>query len=58
MVDPVSEFLPTVGSPAQNASFDRDGRVPAIPDGGGCFWTMPSVASPMPRPCRMFLLRC
>lgn len=35
MVDPVSEFLPTVGSPAQNASFDRDGRVPAIPDGEG-----------------------
>lgn len=35
MVDPVSEFLPTVGSPAQNAAFDRDGRVPAIPDGEG-----------------------
>lgn len=33
MVDPVSEFLPSVGSPAQNAAFDRDGRVPAIPDG-------------------------
>lgn len=35
MVDPVSEFLPTVGSPAQNAAFDRDGRVPATPDGEG-----------------------
>ena len=33
MVDPVSEFLPWVGTPAQNAAFDRDGRVPAIPDG-------------------------
>lgn len=33
MVDPVSEFLPRVGSPAQNAAFDRDGRLPAIPDG-------------------------
>lgn len=35
MVDPVSEFLPLVGSPVQNAAFDRDGRVPAIPDGEG-----------------------
>ena len=33
MVDPVSEFLPTVGTAAQNAAFDRDGRVPAIQDG-------------------------
>ena len=35
MVDPVSEFLPSVGTPAQNAAFDRDGRVPATPDGEG-----------------------
>lgn len=35
MVDPVSEFLPAVGSPMQNAAFDRDGRVPATPGGEG-----------------------
>ena len=35
MVDPVSEFLPSVGTPVQNAAFDRDGRVPATPDGEG-----------------------
>jgi pimeloyl-ACP methyl ester carboxylesterase len=35
MIDPVSEFLPAVGTPVQNAAFDRDGRVPAIPDGEG-----------------------
>ncbi len=35
MVDPVSEFLPAGGTPAQNGAFDRDGRVPAIPDGEG-----------------------
>ena len=33
MIDPVSEFLPMVGTPEQNAAFDRDGRVPPIPDG-------------------------
>lgn len=38
MVDPVSEFLPKVGSPAQNAAFDRDGRVPAVPDGEGVLY--------------------
>lgn len=38
MVDPVSEFLPQVGSPAQNAAFDRDGRVPAIADGEGVLY--------------------
>jgi pimeloyl-ACP methyl ester carboxylesterase len=31
MVDPASEFLPTVGSPAQNAAFFRDGAVPPEP---------------------------
>lgn len=35
MVDPVSEFLPAVGNSLQNAAFDRDGRVPATPDGEG-----------------------
>ncbi len=35
MVDPVSEFLPDVGTSAQNAAFDRDGRVPATPGGEG-----------------------
>lgn len=35
MVDPVSEFLPAVGSAVQNAAFDRDGRIPATPGGEG-----------------------
>lgn len=35
MVDPVSEFLPAVGTPVQNAAFDRDGRVPATAGGEG-----------------------
>jgi len=35
MVDPVSEFLPAVGTPLQNAAFYRDGRAPATPDGEG-----------------------
>jgi pimeloyl-ACP methyl ester carboxylesterase len=35
MVDPVSEFLPAVGTAVQNAAFDRDGRIPATPDGEG-----------------------
>jgi pimeloyl-ACP methyl ester carboxylesterase len=35
MVDPVSEFLPEVGTETQNAAFYRDGRKPAIPDGEG-----------------------
>lgn len=38
MVDPVSEFLPTLGSPAQNAAFDRDGRAPATPGGEGLLY--------------------
>ena len=33
MVDPTSEFLPVLGSPAQNAAFNADGQVP--PDPGG-----------------------
>jgi pimeloyl-ACP methyl ester carboxylesterase len=28
MVDPLSEFLPTLGDPDQNVAFDRDARVP------------------------------
>lgn len=35
MADPVSEFLPVVGTARQNAAFDRDGRVPATPGGEG-----------------------
>ena len=35
MVDPVSEFLPSVGSPVQNAAFNRDAATPAGPDGEG-----------------------
>jgi pimeloyl-ACP methyl ester carboxylesterase len=35
MVDPISEFLPDVGSPAQNAAFDNGGPVPETPGGEG-----------------------
>ncbi len=35
MVDGVSEFLPTVGSPAQNAAFERDVMAPPEPGGEG-----------------------
>jgi pimeloyl-ACP methyl ester carboxylesterase len=35
MVDPVSEFLPTVGSAAQNAAFDRDAPMPESAGGEG-----------------------
>ena len=35
MVDPTSEFLPTVGSPAQNAAFERDMLTPPEPGGEG-----------------------
>ena len=35
MVDPTSEFLPTVGSPEQNAAFETDAQVPAGPGGEG-----------------------
>lgn len=38
MVDPVSEFLPDVGTAAQNAAFDRDGRIPPGPDGEGVLY--------------------
>jgi len=52
MVDPVSEFLPAVGTSPQNAAFDRDGRVPAIPDGEGVLFddafTRINEAPPLP----------
>jgi pimeloyl-ACP methyl ester carboxylesterase len=35
MVDPVSEFLPTVGSAAQDAAFDRDAPIPESAGGEG-----------------------
>ena len=35
LVDPVSEFLPAVGGTAQNAGFNRDGQIPAGPEGEG-----------------------
>lgn len=52
MVDPVSEFLPALGSPAQNSAFDRDGRVPAIPNGEALLYDdafgIVSTAPPLP----------
>lgn len=52
MVDPVSEFLPTLGSRAQNAAFDRDGRAPANPDGEAVLYndafSSISAAPPLP----------
>lgn len=52
MVDPVSEFLPAVGSPAQNAAFYRDGRRPATPDGEGVLFedafAQVAAAGPLP----------
>jgi pimeloyl-ACP methyl ester carboxylesterase len=35
MVDPVSEFLPSLGNTVQNAAFNRDAATPAGPDGEG-----------------------
>jgi pimeloyl-ACP methyl ester carboxylesterase len=35
LVDPTSEFLPTLGRPDQNAEFDRAARVPPEPGGEG-----------------------
>lgn len=52
MVDPVSEFLPAVGTAVQNAAFDRDGRVPATPGGEGVLFddafTRINAAPPLP----------
>lgn len=53
MVDPVSEFLPAVGTPVQNAAFERDGKVPAIPGGEGVLFddafTRIKAAPPLPK---------
>ncbi|HXA12742.1 MAG TPA: alpha/beta hydrolase [Mycobacterium sp.] len=35
MVDPVSEFLPSLGNPVQNAAFNRDAATSEGPDGEG-----------------------
>jgi pimeloyl-ACP methyl ester carboxylesterase len=35
MVDPVSEFLPSLGNPGQNAAFNRDAATSEGPDGEG-----------------------
>jgi pimeloyl-ACP methyl ester carboxylesterase len=35
MVDPTSEFLPVLGTPAQNAAFERDVMTPPEPGGEG-----------------------
>jgi pimeloyl-ACP methyl ester carboxylesterase len=53
MVDPLSEFLPTVGSPAQNAAFERDVLAPPEPGGeaisiADAFATV-AAAPPLPR---------
>jgi pimeloyl-ACP methyl ester carboxylesterase len=53
MVDPTSEFLPTVGSPAQNAAFERDVMAPPEPGGEG-IWADDAFARikdapPLPR---------
>jgi pimeloyl-ACP methyl ester carboxylesterase len=53
MVDGVSEFLPTVGSPAQNAAFERDIMTPAEPGGEGILvddaFARIKSAPPLPR---------
>ena len=53
MVDGLSEFLPTVGSPAQNAAFERDGKTPPEPGGEGIFvddaFARIKDAPPLPR---------
>jgi pimeloyl-ACP methyl ester carboxylesterase len=53
MVDPTSEFLPAVGSPAQNAAFERDGLVPPEPGGEGVLFddafARIKAAPPLPR---------
>lgn len=53
MVDPVSEFLPALGSPAQNTAFDRDGMAPPEPGGEGVLsddaFARIKAAPPLPR---------
>jgi pimeloyl-ACP methyl ester carboxylesterase len=53
MVDPVSEFLPTLGNPEQNTAFDRDAAIPPWPDGEGFLasdaYSTIGAAPPLPR---------
>jgi pimeloyl-ACP methyl ester carboxylesterase len=53
MVDPISEFLPAVGSPEQNAAFERGGPVPEGPDGEGILpdngFASIAAAPPLPK---------
>jgi pimeloyl-ACP methyl ester carboxylesterase len=53
MVDGLSEFLPTLGSPAQNAAFERDVMTPPEPGGEGIFvddaFARIKAAPPLPR---------
>jgi pimeloyl-ACP methyl ester carboxylesterase len=52
-VDPVSEFLLSVGSPAQNAAFERDSAAPPEPGGEGVLASDAvariNAAPPLPR---------
>jgi len=53
MVDPTSEFLPALGSPAQNAAFNADGLVPPEPGGEAVLFddafARINAAPPLPR---------
>jgi pimeloyl-ACP methyl ester carboxylesterase len=53
MVDPTSEFLPVLGTPAQNAAFERDVITPPEPGGEGILvddaFARIKVAPPLPR---------
>jgi pimeloyl-ACP methyl ester carboxylesterase len=53
MVDPTSEFLPVLGSPAQNAAFNADGLVPPEPGGEAVLFddafARINAAPPLPR---------
>ena len=53
MVDPLSEFLPSVGTAEQNAAFERDGLVPPDPGGEGILpddaFRRIGAAPPLPR---------
>ncbi len=53
MVDPLSEFLPSVGTAEQNAAFERDGPVPPDPGGEGILpddaFRRIGAAPPLPR---------
>ena len=53
MVDPTSEFLPVLGTPAQNVAFERDVMTPPEPGGEGILvddaFARIKVAPPLPR---------